>query len=197
MENENCRPVQSNTWAGVGAVLYLLSDSKGVHAPPLFFPTRVWAVYVCCECCRSQILCNVSQSRKTSSETKFCAADFLSDRIREGMCTLWCWLLIFKVTTLWSVEGAEDAVQSLLCVCGDLTEKTLPWKNNFCGKLVTLDYRPLHIVTLINQAEILCTFKVSVRKLLKVFREKSVSKKIVLKSIRLDRHAPCGHGTPR
>ena len=59
-------------------------------------------------------------------------------------------------------------------------------KNNFCGKLVSLDYRPLHSVTLINLAEILCTFKVSVRELLKVFREKSVSKKIVLKSIRLD-----------
>ena len=88
MENENCRPVQSNTRAGVGAVLYLLSDSKGVHAP-LFFPTRVCELCVCVVC-RSQILCNVSQSRKTSSETKFCAADFLSDRIREGMCTLWC-----------------------------------------------------------------------------------------------------------
>ena len=51
-------------------------------------------------------------------------------------------------------------------------------KNNFCGKLVSLDYRPLHIiVTLINQAEILCTFKVSVRELLKVFREKCVQKK--------------------
>ena len=186
----------SNTSAGVGAVLYLLSDSKGVHAPPLFFPTRVWAVYVLC---RSQILCNVSQSRKTSSETKFCAADFLSDRIREGMCTLWCWLLIFKVTTLCEVWKVlmRCGTEFIVCLWRFDGKKPSREKQNFCGKLVSLDYRPLHIVTLINQAKILCTFKVSVRELLKVFREKCVSKKIVLKSIRLDRHAPCGHGTPR
>ena len=135
MKNENCRPVQSNTWARVGAVLYLLSDSKGVHAPPLFFPTRVWAVYVCCECCRSQILCNVSQSRKTSSETKFCAADFLSDRIREGMCTLWCWLLIFKVTTLCEVWKVLMMRYRVYCVFVAIwRKKTLPWKTKLLRK---------------------------------------------------------------